>query len=397
MSNKDLQRNIKVYYAYLGVFQLLIGPILTLYLLNKNLSFTQIMALQSVFSVSVFLLEVPTGAVGDLMGRKVSLCLAGLVMALGAAVYIFADYFLLFIFGEMLFACGLSLKSGSDTAILYDTLKVLDRTDEFTKIQGKGQFFFLFTQVIGSLVAGFIYEINVDFPLVLSGVLMLLSALLALLFKEVPTFATGNKPSYSVQIKESGQFLLNHKRIRAITLYSMFFFVFYRLGFWYYQPYLTAVNVEVKYFGIAFALFNLVAAFSAKYSDRFIKLTKGKSMLLLSALMAASFLLCGLTPFAWGLIFILPQQIARGINQPIFMKYMNKHIPSHMRATVISFNSLLKNLAAAIAFPIAGFFMDRIDIMNIHVYSGLLMVIGIISFSSYLNSNMKTQETFNTL
>ncbi len=397
MSNQDLQRNIKVYYAYLGVFQLLVGPILTLYLLNKNLSFTQIMALQSVFSVCVFLFEVPTGAVGDLMGRKVSLCLAGLVMALGAVVYIVADHFVLFILGEMLFACGMSLKSGSDTAILYDTLKVLDRTNEFTKIQGKGQFFFLFTQVVGSLVAGFIYEINVNFPLVLSCVLMVLAGLLALLFKEVPTFATGNKPTYRVQIKESGRFIMSHKKVRAITLYAMFFFVFYRLGFWYYQPYFTAVDLEVKYFGMAFALFNLIAAFSARYADRFIQWTKGKSMLLLSVLMAGSFLLCGLTPYAWGLIFILPQQVARGINQPIFMKYMNKHIPSHMRATVISFNSLLKNLAAAIAFPIVGFFMDRTDIMNVQIYSGVLMVGGIIGFNYYLKANMKTQEIIETL
>jgi predicted MFS family arabinose efflux permease len=75
------------------------------------------------------------------------------------------------------------------------------------------------------------------------------------------------------------------------------------------------------------------------------------------------------------------------------MKYLNKHIPSNQRATIISCSSLLKNLAVAAAFPVAGYFMDRIDAIRINLYTGLLMVIGTVFFYFFLNQKMKKTET----
>lgn len=392
MNEFKYEKNIRIYYGYMASFQLLIGPIVMLYLLQKGLNFTQVMTLQSIFSIGVVILEVPTGAVGDLIGRKTSMCLAGIAMILGIVVYINSTMFYQFILGEILLALGMCLKSGSDTALLYDTLKILNRTDEYTKFQGKGQAFFLSTQIVGSIIAGFVYDINVELPMILSIIVMSISVIIALFFKEVPIHEHIKKPSYIVQITESAKYLVNHKKVRAIVLYGMFFFIFYRVGFWYYQPYFVAVNIDTKYFGIIFGVFNGVATVSALFADKFIKYTKGKSLIMLSVLLFVSFLVLGVTKVPIGVIFILLQQIARGVNIPTFMKYMNKHIESHHRATIISFNSLLKNLAAAIAFPFVGFMMDNMDIFTVNLFSSLLIGVGIIFFYVYLKSSLKASK-----
>ena len=257
IKHKKLVRNISIYYAYMATFQLLVGPILTVYLLNKELSFTEIMTLQSIYSAAIFLSEVPSGALSDLMGRKISLVLAGISMSLGALAYITGSRFIHFAMGETLFACGMSLKSGSDTSLVYDSLKKMDHTKEFAEIQGKGEACALSVQIVGSVVSGFIYELNPELPLLLSMAMMLISSGIALFFYDVKTYEHEEKPGYIRQMVISGQYLAGNKRIRAIVIYSVFFFVFYRVGFWFYQPYFQAVHIDAGYFGILFALFNL--------------------------------------------------------------------------------------------------------------------------------------------
>ncbi len=393
MSELKIQRNIRIYYAYMGLFQLIVGPIIMLYFLDKGLSYTEIMVLESFFSIAVVVLEVPTGALGDLFGRRFSLFFAGIFMALGAAAYILGTRFWQFMIGEALFACGMSLKSGSDTAIVYDSLKKLGKEKTFASVQGKGESFALGSQIVGSVICGFIYSLNKDLPLLISAVLMAGSAIVSLFLHEIKTYEQEEKPGYFGQIAISARFLLTHKRVRSIVIYSIFFFVFFRIGFWYYQPYFQDVGIPEEYFGVIFALFNVVATLSARSAGKLIEKTKGKSMILLSVLMVASFILLGVTRLPFGFVFICLQQVARGVQVPVFMKYMNKHIPSNQRATIISCSSLMKNLAVAAAFPVAGYFMDRIDAVRINLYTGLLMVMGTVFFYFFLKQRMKKTES----
>lgn len=396
MSEVKIQRNIKVYYAYMGLFQLIIGPVIMLYLLDKGLSYTEIMILESFFSIAVVVLEVPTGALGDLFGRRFSLFLAGIFMALGAVTYILGTQFWQFMIGEALFACGMSFKSGSDTAIVYDSLKKLGKEKTFAAVQGKGESYALGSQIVGSVISGFVYSLNKELPLLISAVLMVCSTIISLFMYEIKTYEQEEKPGYFQQIGISARFLLTHQRVRSIVLYSIFFAVFFRIGFWYYQPYFQDIGIQSEYFGIIFALFNIVATLSARSAGKLIEWTRGKSMILLSVLMTVSFLLLGVTRLSFGFVFICLQQVVRGVQVPVFMKYMNKHIPSNQRATIISCSSLLKNLAVAAAFPVAGFFMDRMDAVQINLYTGLLMAAGTVFFYFFLNNKMKKTDTIRT-
>lgn len=387
------KHNIKVYYWYLGLFQLLLGPIITLYLMYKGLSFTEIMTLQSIFAISVFLLEVPTGAVGDLFGRKKSLVLACLAMITGLFVYIIGHQFLVFAIGEFLLALGMSLKSGCDTALIYDSLLESGKTDEFTNIQGKGNSYMLGVQIAGSVVAGYIYTLNEQFPMYLSMIMMLSAGIAALFFKEIEIHDNREKPHYFTQIKDSAVFLFTHRRVRSIVVYFMFFALFFRAGFWFYQPYMEAISIEVKYFGLVFASFNIIATLASRFSHRYIKWTKGKSLILLSILTSMSFILLGIFRFKMAVMFIFLQQLVRGINGPVFMKFMNKHIKSDKRATVISFSSLLNNLGIALAFPFVGYLMDHIDIISLNMFTGIIMMGGTVFFYFFLKKKLVKDQT----
>ncbi|OEF99199.1 hypothetical protein BHF71_09630 [Vulcanibacillus modesticaldus] len=386
----DFAKNIKVYYLYSFSDQLILGPIIVLYFIAKGLSFTEIMVLQSIAAISVVIFEVPTGAVADRIGRKLSIIVGSFFWALSLLVYILGNNFVLFAVAEITFSLGATFKSGANTAIIYDSLKFINRVREFQNIEGNAKSLFLVAQAIGSVIAGFVYEINIYLPLIISIGLMLINIFISLNFKEPPIREKSSiySTKYFDQIKESGKYILRNDKIKALILYSMIFFIFFRTGFWYFQPYMESVDIPVRYFGILFFIFNMTAAATSRYVFLIMKVTKPKTLTFLSTLLILSFILMGMIRTWVGVFAILLQQIARGLYGPAMNKYLNKHIPSDKRATILSFESLAKNITVAITLPFMGKLKDSLDIFISHLVIAFIMVVMTYISLSYMNKRL---------
>lgn len=389
--SKGYERNTKIYYYYSTFAELLIlGPILVLYLTAKGLSFTEIMALQSISAVGTVLFEVPTGAVADRIGRKQSIFLGALLWAASLSMYIAGKVYFVFILAELTFSLGAAFKSGADSALIYDSLKAESKEKEYQMVEGKARSYALYAQAIGSVIAGFVYEVNIYLPMIISIGFMIITALITLGFKEPPMLEEGSEKegTYFKQIIESGKYVLSHEKLKAIVLFSMVFFIFYRAGYWYYQPYMEAVKIPVKYFGIIFFIFNITAAFFSKRSSYIMNKTKPKTLTFMALLMIASFLLMGVFKVWFGVLAILLQQVARGINRPVITKYMNKHISSDKRATILSFQSLACNIAVAVTFPFMGILKDHSNIYTTNFILAASMTILTMFAVKYMDSRL---------
>ena len=391
----DFSKNIKTYYFYSTFAELLIlGPILVLFLITKGLSFTEIMVLQSISAIAVVLFEVPTGAVADKIGRKESILLGAVLWAISLGVYIVGKSFPMFILAEVIFSLGATFKSGADNALIYDSLKVMGREKEFQSIEGKARSYALYAQAVCSIIAGFVYEVNVNLPFIISALFMLVTVFITLRFKEPPIEGKVGKYgiNYIKQIKESGKFILSHEKIKAVIIFTMMFFIFYRTAFFYYQPYMETVKIPVRYFGILFFVFNITAAFASKRSHWIMEKTKPKTLTFMALLMIISFLFMATVKVWFGVFAILFQQIARGIYRPVTTKYLNKHIPSDKRATVLSFQSLACNISVAIAFPLMGVLKDHEDIFTTHMVLGITMIILTVFTMKYMNARLGIKQ-----
>lgn len=391
----DFSKNIRNYYFYSTFAELLIlGPILVLFLIAKGLSFTEIMVLQSISAISVVLFEVPIGAVADKIGRKESILLGAVLWCISLGLYAIGNSFPMFITAEVIFSLGATFKSGADNALIYDSLKVIGREKEFQSIEGKARSYALYAQAIGSIIAGFVYEVNINLPFIISAFFMLVTIVISLKFKEPPIEGKIGKygVKYMQQIKESGKFIFSHEKIKAIVIFTMMFFIFYRTAFFYYQPYMEAVKLPVKYFGIIFFVFNITAAFASKRSHWIMGKTKPKTLTFMAFLMIISFMLMGTVKVWFGVFAILFQQVARGIYRPVTTKYLNKHIPSDKRATVLSFQSLACNISVAIAFPLMGILKDHENIFITHIVLGITMIILTILTMRYMSSRLGLKD-----
>lgn len=385
MFQKEL-KNIKVYKTY-AIFNhlLILGPIITLFFIAKGLSFTEIFLLNSASAFTTVLFEVPTGAVSDYFSKKLSLTIGSLLIVSSLIIYVIAPNFYIMLLGEVIFAIGLTFRSGTEQAILYDSLKNNNIVDEYTKIEGKARSYTFYAQAVGSILAGFLYEINIYLPFIFSAVFLFIAATISLFFVEPQIEKQDHKSiKYHEQVKDSFKYAFSHKKVFSIIIFGLVFTLFYRIGFNYFQPYMKAIDIPERYFGLIFFFFNIVAAQSSMRAHTFIEKTKPRTLMLTGLLISVSMFFMAFVHNFIGVIFILLQQMARGFRMPVFQKYINKHIPSDKRATILSIQNFGQSIVIGIFGPIAGYLLDHSDIFISHFVMSISMLILLIVANLYM-------------
>ena len=90
----ELESNLKKYYFY-KIFSVMFFfvPILVLFWQDNGLSLTQIMLLQSGYSILTLLLEIPSGYYADLVGRRKAIIISSFFLVLSVIIYGFSTNF----------------------------------------------------------------------------------------------------------------------------------------------------------------------------------------------------------------------------------------------------------------------------------------------------------------
>jgi MFS family permease len=78
--------------------------------------------------------------------------------------------------------------------------------------------------------------------------------------------------------------------------------------------------------------------------------------------------------------------MARGFRMPVFQKYINKHIPSDNRATILSIQNFSQSIVIGIFGPIAGYLLDHSNIFISHFVMSISMLILLIVANLYMLS-----------
>jgi len=121
-----LRRNINRTLAF-GFFQvfLVIMPVVVPFFESRGLSMQQIFLLQALFAVVVLVMEIPSGYAADMLGRRLTMVVGSIFLGLGHSMLLFADGFAELALFELGLGIGVSLVSGADLAILYDSEQAL--------------------------------------------------------------------------------------------------------------------------------------------------------------------------------------------------------------------------------------------------------------------------------
>jgi MFS family permease len=379
-----MEKNLRKFYWYrLTKFSLFHIAILVLFYQERGLSFSQIMILQSIYYFAKVLSEVPTGALADRVGRKKALVLGSFCHSFAYLLIFFSHSLVLFILGEIIAGIAMSSAYGADSALAYDTLKGLGKSDQYQRVEGNANSMRHLGFAIFAPLGGLLAAVNLSLPYLASSIGIFFSGLIALTMVEPPrgkegveeSIGNARKKSYH-EMRRSLDLLMGNKRILWLVLFFSVIFLATRLGFWTYQPYMKLVGLPLSLFGIVFAAFHLFSALVSRQADRMERSLKEKLMLLMMPiLVVVSFVLMSRFLVLWAISFILIQQVTTALHEPVLKTYVNRLTPSQVRATMLSVQHMAGNAAFAIFAPFLGSLVDRFRLENALLIFALVVII----------------------
>lgn len=372
-----LKNNINKIFAINGIrWFMLLMPIIVLFFEESGLNLTQILILPAVYSFTIALLEIPSGFFSDSFGRKNSIILSTIFYSLGYLLFSFSSDYNVFIVAEILLGIGGSLISGTDSAILYDTLIELDDLNQYSKIEGKSYAIGNFSEAIAAILSSFLVVISLYLPVYLHTLLLLLSIPIAFTLVEPKRSYKLSKSFSSLKLVFKQTFNFKNK-LMWLIIYSSCIGLATLSVAWLVQPFLIEINFPIVYYGLLWAALNFSSAFTSYFSYilKDVNIFFTVSIFLSFILLLVSFNITNLGIILFFIIYFL-----RGIITPYLKNHINIITSSEKRATVLSIRSLIIRLSFSVIIPILGFIAENYELKYVFlILSAIVLPLSLIS------------------
>lgn len=125
------------------------------FLLARGFSLVEVGLAQSVYSLISFVGEIPSGMAADLLGRKRTLAAAGLCGVLASLLMAFSQNLFGICVSMAFQALMFNLRSGTQQALAYDTLKAVSREREYPRANAILRVVSRVSASLSSLLGGF--------------------------------------------------------------------------------------------------------------------------------------------------------------------------------------------------------------------------------------------------
>jgi MFS family permease len=388
MKTIALHRNITLYkWFVLFAEPLFWGPIViqSIMVLGK-MELSQIYFMEAIVTILIILLNIPTGALADIIGRK-KVLIIGQAFLLGSFIgFATMNSPGQAWFANILWAIGYACQTGSDHALIYQTLKNQKEEESFTELEGKACGRRLLLIAACCLFVGPLAEINLRLPLYLCLPFVFIPFVISFFFKEERVINVYSAKKQWEVLKKGVGFVFQKSEVLWVIGFVTLIGGASKLWFFTYNPYFEGVGVELKYYGVVFFFLNLVAWFfshnASKIEKRFSERYCVIGMILCIGL---PILLMGIFPFWFMASLVLVQNIVRGFMRPFTSNFMNRHIDSEdIRATALSTKSTFSDMFTALALSWFGVMNTNLGLFpSMTVLGIIVLVLGFISYLQY--------------
>ncbi|MEO5667785.1 MAG: MFS transporter [Bdellovibrionota bacterium] len=361
-----LPRNIRLLlgYSFFSMF-LVIIPVIVPYYLSLGLTMSQVFQVQAVFAFSVAVLEVPTGYLSDIWSRRKTLLVGALLLGIGFSVLPFCRNFSHLVVFEIVVACAHSFISGTDVALLYDSLGDASNDRRTTKnALANLQFSAVTAESIASLLSGVLVMISFSKVLLAQAIGAWMPFVFALFIVE-PVVTRMDTSTHLENFKRILKHIfVSDRTLRLIFLNLTVFGLSTFFAVWILQKYWQDAGIPLAWFGAIWALFNFSVGIIGKLTHRLEeKLGPVPLLLVIAITPALAYFTMGwrfsLLGVASGILFY----ISRGFCQVLLNDAFNWRVPTEFRATANSLSSLVFRLSFAISAPLVGYCVDRYGLL----------------------------------
>ncbi len=368
-----MPRNIPLFI----VFRLLFNarfyyPVFAVIQLDYGLTMAQFAILNAVWAVSIVVLEVPSGALADRIGRKRMVVAASVLMVLEMAIIAFVPFgnntvvFWAWVVNRVLSGAAEAAASGADEALAYDSIPQEDRKTRWPKVLSRlmrlSSVAFIAAMLIGSAVydPGLLNRVLVflgleghldketvtRFPVYLTLATALCAVVVSSLMKEPPLETEcGGESSMWSGILAAGGWILKTPMVCGVILAALVHDSVVRIFLTTASEYYRLIGIPVVWFGVIGAGFSALGIFTPKLAEWLVSQGKIRTNYLIVSLSCLLGLIgISLAIPRWGVVMVVFFSIGFGLLNFFTSHYLNAGVDSRHRATVLSFRGLALNL-----------------------------------------------------
>ena len=390
------KRNVRLFITFKTLFNArFYYPIFAIIYLDFGLTLEQFALLNVIWAVTIILAEVPSGALSDLFGRKKLLVFTTTLMVAEMAVWAFAPrtdptiLFWILAINRILSGLGEASASGSDEALVFDSLDQAGLKDTWSDVLAKTariqSFAFMIAMVTGGLiydpdVVGFVANaIGVDvevtketvlrWPVFLTLVSAVIVWFVSLRFIEPEQKKESNDaPAIGEafnQIWKAGKWISRTPFALIVIVAGAYTDSVIRMFVTLSSQYYELIHFTPKYFGIIGAGISALGILTASLSKWLVDHHSPTfnffaiCVIAMSGFIGATYMV----PYI-GLLFAVLVFVSFSITMFCLSYYLNHVTEKSMRATVLSFKSMAGNLGYAFIgwlYAILGSYLKKGD------------------------------------
>lgn len=400
----DLKQLRLIYSVHLFLNYLPLGiyfPISTLFLLEKGYSFGWIGTAMAIFSITIFLFELPTGGFADKYGRITIYRISRIIYIISLGILLFFNSLMTLFIAMFLYGISRALSSGTMEAWYVDMHENIDATRELTKSLSLVAGVSPAAIGIWTLLGGAIPDLNITFErfnlmgsynlnIIIAIIAILLHLIITIIFfKDTP--CESKKETVSEYI--NNLFSIFKKSNSLKYLISISFFLGIGLssveGFWQPKVQLVAPNSPSFILGILASVYFFAATIGSLFSTKLTKMLGEKKTLFLMKLFHGITLIglsfsASLIGFTIGFVSIF---IFHGALNGPHQSLLHNSIPSEYRSSFLSVDSLSLQLGGGLSSLIFGWIAQLNSIALVWQLAGLFIII-----SSFLYLPIKNKR-----
>jgi len=364
-------------------------PIIVLYYLVNNLSFTEIGTLAAVTAVIHMSTEIHGGIFADINGKKTSLMLHAFFGILTMLFYFLGNSFIWFLLASLMYGIAGAFITGTRNSLLFESLAQLNRTQEFKKYTGKVMLYSHLVNAVLLLGVPLLYEYNNKLPFLIGIIFFVIAFVLSLFFVEPPINKSVQKTKniYSKKLKSAFLEIQISKKLMSSIFVSVVTVAFAFMSSEFIQPLLKISSLPVIYFGVVYALMRILTGLGGAVTHKLDKYFQVDKLLGIGLLCIIS----SFAGFAYGtgitiIIAVLLLKFAEGLNKVVLEDEINQNIKSDNRTTVLSICSLSQVLFRAVLVLVFGIVADMVGVQHMFAYVIIAFIFtSIVSSVYFLN------------
>lgn len=379
-----MHRNIRLYPYFQFFRSLLFWQAIWFLYFESVVTASEAILLAAIVDLSTVILEVPSGYFSDYLGRRITLVIGMIASALGCLLLFQSSSFIMFAIAQVLLGAGGAFVSGTDNALLYDSLSDQGREDEVAAQEVRA-WRFTYTALALSAVTGGYLSTETFKPAYLLTIIALLAALtIALLFRE-PTHPQGQ----SAAAQPWQQLVKVLSRLQDGVLLWIFVFVvgsyvLSHVPYVFAQPYLREALAKAGYVsetsiisGLITAAMMIVSVLAGTLVLSLRKRIGTIGNLLLAMMMQVGLILALALLIHPAAIFLLIfRMVPDALSRPFVLEIIHPRIESGYRATYLSFQNLIGRLTLSGSLFLAAWFASGSQTANEEILRTILPYYG---------------------